>query len=484
MWSDSEVEKIIQLFPEALFSDHIIPRPVENPYTQGHKGKSGRHINTTVPRDDRKMSKTEMSLVDPMWELIDPAPDVRALFLQFNSTFFDGKLSSVEVRWSPRMTLCAGLCCYEGRGGLCSIRLSEPLLKLRPRSDLVETLLHEMIHAFLFVTQNDRDREGHGPNFQFHMRRINAQAGTRITIYHTFHDEVANYQNHWWRCTGPCQQRPPYFGYVKRAMNRAPGPNDTWWSQHQATCSGRFVKIKEPEKSNKSTNRKREIKDQATSLSAPTVVQKSCPSETQIDHIAISYRWRGPITDCRSFWNTFVDSDHVLVRSLFAVRFPGPRKLRTNGMATERLADADVRRTYKNRLLESLLSAPPSDVNSYWDEIATALHGAGNFACGTIHPGALKHWISDRTVALLKSRRNIPAGPEHKLVRRAIKRQVKVRLGSDREVWWKQKAKQMEEAQKAGNTRRLFHLIRATGPRKPPANRWSGRLIDGQVTQA
>lgn len=39
------------------------------------------------------------------------------------------------------MYRCAGLCCYEGRGGLCSIRLSAPLLKLRPRKDLVETLL-------------------------------------------------------------------------------------------------------------------------------------------------------------------------------------------------------------------------------------------------------------------------------------------------------------------------------------------------------
>ncbi len=36
---------------------------------------------------------------------------------------------------------CAGLCQYEGRGGLCVIKLSEPLLKLRPRRDLVETLL-------------------------------------------------------------------------------------------------------------------------------------------------------------------------------------------------------------------------------------------------------------------------------------------------------------------------------------------------------
>lgn len=30
-------------------------------------------------------------------------------------------------------------------------------------------------------------------------------------------------------------------------MNRAPGPNDIWWTEHQATCSGIFMKIKEPE---------------------------------------------------------------------------------------------------------------------------------------------------------------------------------------------------------------------------------------------
>ncbi|KAF5885405.1 sprT-like domain-containing protein Spartan, partial [Clarias magur] len=79
-----------------------------------------------------------LSIVDESWEMLDPSPDVRAMFLQFNDMFFWGKLSGVEVRWSPRMTLCAGVCSYEGRGGLCSIRLSEPLLKLRPRKDLVE----------------------------------------------------------------------------------------------------------------------------------------------------------------------------------------------------------------------------------------------------------------------------------------------------------------------------------------------------------
>jgi len=43
---------------------------------------------------------------------------------------------------------CAGLCVYEGRGGLCSVRLSLPLLKLRPRKDLVETLLVSMCISY------------------------------------------------------------------------------------------------------------------------------------------------------------------------------------------------------------------------------------------------------------------------------------------------------------------------------------------------
>lgn len=46
-----------------------------------------------------------VSVVDESWELIDPIPDVRQLFLQFNDAYFKGLLGSVEVRWSPRMTL-------------------------------------------------------------------------------------------------------------------------------------------------------------------------------------------------------------------------------------------------------------------------------------------------------------------------------------------------------------------------------------------
>lgn len=66
-------------------------------------------------------------------------------------------------------------------------------------------------------------------------------------IYHSFHNEVDVYRQHWWRCDGSCQKRKPYFGYVKRAMNRAPSSLDPWWEDHQRTCGGTYTKIKEPE---------------------------------------------------------------------------------------------------------------------------------------------------------------------------------------------------------------------------------------------
>lgn len=53
----------------------------------------------------QKQSNVPTCLVDQAWELIDPNPDIRQLFLQFNQEYFDGMLGGVEVRWSPRMTL-------------------------------------------------------------------------------------------------------------------------------------------------------------------------------------------------------------------------------------------------------------------------------------------------------------------------------------------------------------------------------------------
>lgn len=83
-------------------------------------------------------------------------------------------------------------------------------------------------------------------------------------IYHSFHDEVDVYRQHWWRCDGPCQNRKPYFGYVKRAMNRAPSALDPWWEDHRRTCGGTYIKVKEPEGYSKKG--KKDAKNEGKSL--------------------------------------------------------------------------------------------------------------------------------------------------------------------------------------------------------------------------
>lgn len=105
-----------------------------------------------------------------------------------------------------------------------------------------------MIHAYLFVLCVREPNGGHGPNFHRIMNNINKVAGTNITVYHTFNDEVEHYRQHIWRCNGICQHRKPFFGYIKRTSNRAPGPNDVWWPKHLHTCSGTFIKIASPKR--------------------------------------------------------------------------------------------------------------------------------------------------------------------------------------------------------------------------------------------
>lgn len=97
------------------------------------------------------IQKENLNPIDNNLELADPTPSIHDLFVRFNKKFFWGSLDMVQVLWSNRMTRCAGLCYFEGRHGLCKISLSAPLLSLRPRKDLVETLLvcFQKIHKFV-----------------------------------------------------------------------------------------------------------------------------------------------------------------------------------------------------------------------------------------------------------------------------------------------------------------------------------------------
>ena len=169
--------------------------------------------------------------------------NIHDLLQIYDQSFFNGDLEGkVLLEWSQRMTQCAGICYLDqaavdsGKGLFCVVRLSYPLLKYRSLAELYETLLHELIHAWLWLTKTRKElnigRDGHGPDFTKKMNQINAETGLRLSVYHSFRDEVYKAQGHVWLCDGTCSTKPPFFGRVARANNRPPGPQDWWFSEH------------------------------------------------------------------------------------------------------------------------------------------------------------------------------------------------------------------------------------------------------------
>jgi len=117
--------------------------------------------------------------------------DLQGLFDLINEELFNNRIKPATLRWSMKMTASAGVTSYYGKKEGVVIALSKPLLALRPRKDLLETLIHEMIHAFLFIRDGDRaEREEHGPNYMALQDDINKKTGFKITVKHDFEDEA------------------------------------------------------------------------------------------------------------------------------------------------------------------------------------------------------------------------------------------------------------------------------------------------------
>ena len=195
----------------------------------------------------------------------DGNPSIHELFSYYNDLYFASTLGArVIVEWSSsRMTSCGGTCAA-CPGGAIIIRLSTPLLSLRPFEETKDVLLHEMIHAEHFVQGvRDDDPGGHGTRFKAKMRWINtwtgpdvfrpAERGYRISITHSMIEELRSFQRHHWVCL--------FCGdFVQRSMNRPPQKADCRayrrggddvdcgdvrcpWHVHRRWCGGPYTKI-------------------------------------------------------------------------------------------------------------------------------------------------------------------------------------------------------------------------------------------------
>ncbi|XP_074571206.1 uncharacterized protein LOC141827781 isoform X2 [Curcuma longa] len=99
--------------------------------------------------------------------------DIHELFSHYNTLYFNDSLSCCAVSWSSS-TRYIGYCEYYSGG--CEICLSEPFLRTQSVCDLKNALLHEMIHAFLWIKYNNGDHSDHSSSFQATMNSINSSS--------------------------------------------------------------------------------------------------------------------------------------------------------------------------------------------------------------------------------------------------------------------------------------------------------------------
>ncbi len=99
--------------------------------------------------------------------------DLQLLFAELNNYHFNGEVPVCRIRYNARFSNSAGRITYSERPLL--IELSPKHFREQPQA-LRETLLHEMIHAWLYDRTGDT---GHGAAFRKKMRECGM-----ASIYH------------------------------------------------------------------------------------------------------------------------------------------------------------------------------------------------------------------------------------------------------------------------------------------------------------
>ncbi|CAN6307496.1 unnamed protein product [Urochloa humidicola] len=187
------------------------------------------------------------------------ALDVSELFCHYNSLYFGDSLGSCAVSWAedPLPDRDVSTCDYYPGGGGCIILLSESLRDCHDKSDLKNALLHEMIHAYICIKDNNSDHSDHGARFRKLMNTINLSSvadphrpvdGYSITLLHEIIKKYYHYK---------CQS---CGDLIKSTTMRLPSGDDCiekksvddpcqnskcHWHRHKQRCLGSYCRVQE-----------------------------------------------------------------------------------------------------------------------------------------------------------------------------------------------------------------------------------------------
>lgn len=186
-------------------------------------------------------------------------PDVSDLFCHYNSLYFRNSLGSCAVSWAedPLPDRDVSTCDYYPGGGGCIILLSKSLCKCHDESDLKNALLHEMIHAYICIKDNNSNHSDHGSKFQKLMNTINSSSvadphrpveGYNITLHHEISKKYFHYkcQSCGDLITSTKMRGPSGNDCIERKDVDDPCQNSNChWHRHKQRCLGSYHRVQE-----------------------------------------------------------------------------------------------------------------------------------------------------------------------------------------------------------------------------------------------
>ncbi|XP_078603943.1 uncharacterized protein LOC144877771 [Branchiostoma floridae x Branchiostoma japonicum] len=215
--------------------------------------------------------------------------------------------------------------------------------------------------------------------------------------------------------------------------------------------------------------------------------------ENQIDHIAISRRWRGTLQDCRIKRSADVGSDHHLLLATCRIRLAACRKKiqKSTKYNVERLKNPETKQefilTLANRFDALRYNSDEEDDNEGEDEIETEwsiIKEAYTSTCEEVLGKVKrerKEWMSDDTWEKVEERRKLKANIDNCRTRNqkanAMKqynsadRKVKKSCRRDKRKWFSDKAAEAEEAASKQDMRTLYKITKTLSGKRRQINK-------------
>ena len=217
-------------------------------------------------------------------------------------------------------------------------------------------------------------------------------------------------------------------------------------------------------------------------------------TQNQIDHIAISGKWRSSLLDVRNRRGADVYSDHHLLTGLIRIKLSTHRKREPTAprrLDISKLKDSNIAQNFiqETRDIVSSRCRDDDNVTQKWRNVSSAMQHAGERTLG-FRNNERKEWISDNTWNIIEERKywkgivNSTNDPEVKneaaRKQNELEKKVKKAARADKRKFANELADQAQRAADSNNIRETYRIARRISGKPPDADK-PLRAADGSL---